>query len=41
MIYALVTALAGTLFELLSPSTTDDLTVPLATTTVIFLLAQF
>ncbi len=39
MIYALVTALAGTLFELLSPSTTDDLTVPLATTTVIFLLA--
>ncbi len=39
LIYALVTALAGTLFELFSPSTTDDLTVPVATTLVIFLLA--
>ncbi len=40
LIYALVTALAGTLFELFSPSTTDDLIVPVATTMVIFLLAQ-
>lgn len=39
LIYSLLTALAGTIFELLSPSTTDDLTVPLATTTVIYLLA--
>ena len=36
--YALITALAGTLFELFSPSTIDDLIVPIATTTVIFLL---
>ncbi len=38
--YAVVTALVGTLIELFSPSTLDDLTVPIATTIVIYLLAQ-
>ncbi len=37
--YTLVTALAGTLVELLSPSTLDDLTVPIATTMVIYMLS--
>ncbi len=37
--YSLITALAGTLIELLSPSTLDDLTVPIATTMVIFSLS--
>ncbi len=37
--YALVTALAGTLVELFSPSTIDDLTVPIAATMVIYLLS--
>jgi dolichol kinase len=39
VIYSLLTALTGTLVELLSPSTLDDLTVPIATTIVIYLLA--
>lgn len=38
-IYALITALTGTLVELFSPSALDDLTVPIATTMVIYLLA--
>lgn len=37
--YSFLTALVGTIIELLSPSTWDDLTVPIATTTVIYLLA--
>ncbi len=37
--YALVTALAGTLVELFSPSTIDDLTVPIAATMVIYTLS--
>ncbi len=37
--YALVTALAGTVVELLSPSTIDDLTVPIAATMVIYVLS--
>jgi dolichol kinase len=37
--YSLVTSLTGTLVELLSPSILDDLTVPIATTMVIYLLA--
>ena len=40
-LYSLMTSLAATLIELVSPSTMDDLTVPIATTTVIYLLAQF
>ena len=38
--YSLLTALVGTIIELLSPSTWDDLTVPIATTIVIYGLAQ-
>jgi phytol kinase len=38
--YALITALTGTLVELFSPSTLDDLTVPIATTMVIYFLAM-
>jgi dolichol kinase len=37
--YSLITGLTGTLVELFSPSTFDDLTVPIATTMVIYLLA--
>lgn len=40
-VYSLITAFAGTVIELLSPSTLDDLTVPIATTAVIYILAQF
>jgi len=39
--YSLITSLTGTLVELFSRSTYDDLTVPIATTMVIFLLASF
>lgn len=39
VLYSLITALAGTLVELLSPSTYDDLTVPIASTMVIYVLA--
>ena len=39
-IYALVTAFAGTIIELLSPSTIDDLTVPIAATMVIYILSM-
>jgi len=37
--YALITAMTGTLVELFSPSALDDLTVPIATTMVIYFLA--
>lgn len=37
--YSTITALVGTLVELFSPSTWDDLTVPIATTIAIYLLA--
>jgi phytol kinase len=37
--YSFITALAGTLVELFSPSTYDDLTVPIASTMVIYVLA--
>jgi len=37
--YSLITSLTGTLVELFSPSMLDDLTVPIATTTVIYFLA--
>jgi len=36
--YSFITAALGTVIELLSPSTWDDLTVPIATTFIIFLL---
>jgi phytol kinase len=38
--FSLVTAFVGTVIEILSPSALDDLTVPLATTLAIFLLAR-
>lgn len=37
--YSFVTGFTGTVVELLSPSTYDDLTVPVATTMVIYVLA--
>jgi len=40
-VYSLITAFAGTVIELFSPSTLDDLTIPIATTAVIYILAQF
>lgn len=40
-LYSVITASAGTIIELLSPSNLDDLTVPIATTIVIYLLALF
>ncbi len=38
--YSLITALAGTLIELFSPSTMDDLIVPIGATLVIYILAM-
>ncbi|MFO8017512.1 MAG: hypothetical protein R6U96_02655 [Promethearchaeia archaeon] len=38
IIYSLVTSALGTVIELFSPSTWDDLTVPIGTTLIIFLL---
>ena len=38
--YSLITAFAATVIELFSPSTLDDLTVPIGATTVIYILAQ-
>ena len=38
-LYSAITAFAGTVIEILSPSNLDDLTVPIATTIVIYLLA--
>lgn len=40
VVYSLITAFAGTVIELFSPSTLDDLTVPIASTTIIYVLAQ-
>lgn len=40
-IYSIITSLTGTLVELFSPSTLDDITVPITTTMVIYLLALF
>ncbi len=39
IVYSLATALASTLIELFSPSTIDDLTVPIASTIVIYSLS--
>ena len=39
LIYSLVTSALGTVIELISPSTWDDLSVPIATTLIIFLLS--
>ncbi|MBD3195517.1 MAG: hypothetical protein GF317_10705 [Candidatus Lokiarchaeota archaeon] len=39
LLYSLLTSFTSTLIELISPSTYDDLTVPLATTLIIFLLS--
>jgi dolichol kinase len=38
IIYSLITSALGTIIELASPSTWDDLSVPIATTLIIFLL---
>jgi dolichol kinase len=38
ILYALITAVLATIIELLSPSTWDDLTVPLLSTLIIYLL---
>jgi len=38
LIFSLITSILATLVELLSPSTWDDLTVPILTTIIIFLL---
>ena len=38
LIYALITSLIATVIELISPSTYDDLTVPLGSTLIIYLL---
>lgn len=38
LLYALITAVLATLIELLSPSTWDDLSVPLASTLIMYLL---
>lgn len=39
IVYSFITAGIGTVIELLSPSTIDDLTVPIGTTMVIYLLS--
>jgi dolichol kinase len=39
LLYSLITSALGTVIELLSPSTWDDLSVPIATTLIIFLLS--
>lgn len=41
LLYALITSALGTIIELLSPSTYDDLTVPILTTIIIFILTLF
>ena len=38
VLYAFITAILATIIEILSPSTYDDLTVPLASTLIIYLL---
>ena len=39
LLYSLITSAIGMIIELLSPSTWDDLSVPIATTLIIFLLS--
>lgn len=41
LVYSLITALAATIIELLSPSTYDDLTVPIFSTLIIYILVTF
>ncbi|MFX1489365.1 MAG: diacylglycerol/polyprenol kinase family protein [Promethearchaeota archaeon] len=41
IIYALITSAIATIVELISPSTYDDLTVPLGSTLIIYLLSLF
>jgi len=41
IVYSLITALAATIIEVISPSTYDDLTVPICTTILIYLLVTF
>ncbi len=38
LLYSLITSILATIIELISPSTWDDLTVPIATTLIIFLI---
>ena len=38
LLYSLITSGLATIVELLSPSTWDDLTIPIATTVIVFLL---
>jgi len=40
-VYSLITAVAATIIELLSPSTYDDLTVPIFSTLIIYVLVTF
>jgi len=40
-VYSLITAVVATIIELISPSTYDDLTVPIFSTLVIYLLVTF
>ena len=39
LIYSLITSLIATFIELISPSTYDDLTVPIGSTIIIYLLS--
>ncbi len=41
VVYSFITSGAGTIIELLSPSTIDDLMVPIGTTSIIYLLPLF
>jgi len=41
LIYSLITSVVATVIELVSPSTYDDLTVPLGSTIIIYLLTLF
>jgi len=38
LLYSLITSILATIIELISPSTWDDLTVPILTTLIIFLI---
>jgi dolichol kinase len=38
LVYSLITSALATIVELISPSTWDDLTIPIATTVIVFLL---
>jgi phytol kinase len=41
ILYSLITSAIATIIELISPSTFDDLTVPLGSTLIIFLLTLY